>query len=81
MKAERAASSARWYAKRYGIDPGHLTREIFARLHLLPCSYCGKLPAMGVDHVLPLARGGTNALANLVAACLPCNQSKGASVA
>lgn len=29
------------------------------------------------DHILPRSAGGTNALANLRAACLPCNQRRG----
>ena len=32
-----------------------------------------------VDHVTPLAKGGTNDLANLVLSCGPCNVAKGAS--
>jgi 5-methylcytosine-specific restriction endonuclease McrA len=41
------------------------------------CAYCGA-PATEVDHVVPVARGGS-ALdpANLVASCLPCNRRKG----
>lgn len=43
------------------------------------CRYCG---AHGVklecDHVMPVSRGGTNDRSNLVTACKPCNQTKGA---
>jgi len=31
-----------------------------------------------VDHVIPLAHGGTDELANLAAACYRCNEHKGA---
>jgi 5-methylcytosine-specific restriction endonuclease McrA len=41
------------------------------------CQYCGG-PATTVDHVIPLARGGTDDLANLVPACAVCNGRKGA---
>jgi 5-methylcytosine-specific restriction endonuclease McrA len=44
------------------------------------CRYCGA-PATETDHVLPVARGGTDDEANLVACCSDCNQAKGASVA
>jgi 5-methylcytosine-specific restriction endonuclease McrA len=56
------------------------------------CAYCGRsmrrkarkdkpwLTAT-LDHVLPVSRGGRNQRANLVAACLGCNQSKGALTA
>ena len=43
------------------------------------CAYCGA-DWEHVDHVVPLARGGAHALANLVPACAPCNLSKGATV-
>jgi 5-methylcytosine-specific restriction endonuclease McrA len=41
------------------------------------CGYCGR-PAQEVDHRLPLARGGSDNPANLVAACRCCNLAKGA---
>jgi hypothetical protein len=45
------------------------------------CRYCGlrqKLRDMTVDHVVPLSRGGNNALSNLVLACAACNRAKSA---
>lgn len=39
------------------------------------CTYCGD-PATTADHVIPLNMGGTDEIANLVAACHPCNSSK-----
>jgi 5-methylcytosine-specific restriction endonuclease McrA len=30
-----------------------------------------------IDHIVPLARGGTNYEGNLTPACRPCNSSKG----
>jgi 5-methylcytosine-specific restriction endonuclease McrA len=42
------------------------------------CFYCEtELSEMTVDHVEPLAAGGTDTLQNLVIACKPCNASKG----
>lgn len=40
------------------------------------CVYCGD-HADTVDHVTPVARGGRFTWDNLVAACRPCNQTKG----
>lgn len=37
---------------------------------------CGQL-ATTADHVIPLARGGSHDITNLVPACLPCNSSRG----
>lgn len=39
------------------------------------CGYCGDFAAT-VDHILPRSRGGPNSWANLIAACLTCNQLK-----
>ena len=53
------------------------------------CWHCGKKlsftnygqvaerGAWEVDHSIPLARGGTDHLNNLVPACIECNRSKG----
>jgi 5-methylcytosine-specific restriction endonuclease McrA len=41
------------------------------------CHWCGTgLDAVTIDHVIPIARGGSHTPDNLVAACLRCNSSK-----
>ncbi|HYE93485.1 MAG TPA: HNH endonuclease [Terriglobales bacterium] len=43
------------------------------------CRYCGVVldfAAATLDHIVPVSRGGTNAEANLVLACAPCNNAK-----
>ncbi len=40
------------------------------------CARCGTTEQLTVDHRLPACRGGTNALENLQALCLRCNQRK-----
>lgn len=43
------------------------------------CACCGQalsLDSMTVEHVVPISRGGSNDLVNLVALCFQCNQSK-----
>jgi 5-methylcytosine-specific restriction protein A len=41
------------------------------------CGYCGKqMSSPTVDHKIPVSRGGTDALDNLIAACKPCNSRK-----
>lgn len=52
--------------------------EIFKR-DAFTCQYCGgKAPAiiLHVDHIEPVAKGGTNDLMNLITACEPCNAGK-----
>jgi 5-methylcytosine-specific restriction enzyme A len=43
------------------------------------CHYCGgrfAAPELTMDHVIPIARGGTSAPGNIVAACASCNRDK-----
>lgn len=41
------------------------------------CRYCGaRAVALECDHIMPLARGGSNEPENLTTACKPCNRSK-----
>lgn len=40
-----------------------------------PCRYCGQ-PATQVDHVVPVSKGGTHSIANLVPCCARCNRTK-----
>ncbi len=45
------------------------------------CQYCMTLTGpMEVDHVMPVARGGSDDFDNLVCACRKCNRSKGAKL-
>lgn len=45
------------------------------------CYWCKiKLEKYEVDHVVPLARGGSNGKENIVCACRPCNRRKGAKM-
>lgn len=49
------------------------------------CHYCGRGPnsappmELEVDHIVPVAAGGTNELGNLQAACRDCNRGKSAT--
>lgn len=42
-----------------------------------PCSVCGSDYRTAVDHIIPLAQGGTNDRDNLQTLCQPCNSFKG----
>jgi 5-methylcytosine-specific restriction endonuclease McrA len=55
----------------YEILPKHL-----ARLYTSPCIYCGATENITADHVVPVSRGGSHGIGNLVPACGRCNSSK-----
>jgi 5-methylcytosine-specific restriction endonuclease McrA len=43
-----------------------------------PCVVCGTMEDLTFDHIVPLAKGGTNELSNLQVLCRACNSKKGA---
>lgn len=54
--------------------------EVFKRDGFV-CQYCGDHPpavVLHVDHIIPVADGGTNDVDNLITACSGCNLGKGA---
>ena len=63
-------SPIEWYAVRWAV----LRRDKFQ------CQYCGQFAPnvkLEVDHIIPIAEGGTNAEDNLKTACFACNRGKG----
>ena len=40
-----------------------------------PCYHCGA-PAEHIDHIIPVARGGSHGIGNLAPMCAPCNLQK-----
>ncbi len=54
--------------------------EVFKR-DAFTCQYCGNHPPaviLQLDHIHPVAAGGTDDIDNLITACQPCNAGKGA---
>lgn len=47
------------------------------------CVYCGAHPpsvVLQIDHIHPVAEGGSNEIDNLITSCQPCNLGKGAKL-
>lgn len=61
-------------------DIGKKTRfEVFKR-DKFTCQYCGRMAPdviLEVDHIKPVAEGGTNEMINLITSCRDCNRGKG----
>lgn len=52
--------------------------EVFKR-DKFTCQYCGKSApdvVLEVDHIKPVAKGGTNDIMNLITSCMECNRGK-----
>lgn len=57
-----------------------LMREVVFARDGWTCVYCGtRTGRLTCNHVLPVSRGGTSTLDNLVTACLACNLAKATS--
>jgi len=54
----------------------HELREAVLQAHKHTCQYCMDATAAEVDHIWPVAKGGTNDFGNLIAACRSCNRRK-----
>ena len=50
-------------------------KELF-KIYNSPCFYCGSEDRISMDHVVPLSRGGSHGIGNIVSACVPCNSQK-----
>ena len=68
------------FYKRNGVVGKHTIDEWKAKLleYDYRCAYCGNvlLDDITADHVIPITRGGTNYISNIVPACKRCNSSK-----
>lgn len=54
-----------------------LTRVLLEQQTGARCLYCGThTPAPTFDHYIPISKGGSRAITNVVPACRPCNQLK-----
>lgn len=74
--------SANARAKRLGATGRIQWHEWVELLALSPgvCGYCEEyvgLEMLGVDHIVPISRGGSNTIENIAASCVPCNFAKG----
>jgi len=84
-RAKNPEKSAEWdackRARRAGASGSHSKEEWIACLaaHDGRCVYCGSVltpTTRSRDHVIPLCRGGTNDITNIVPACKKCNSRK-----
>ena len=58
---------------------GYEVREYLLEKWQRQCAYCGtdQVTRFEIDHFIPRAHGGSDAVSNLVLSCRPCNQAKG----
>ena len=74
----KVASDANMAARKYGNDQRVTGDDILnAREEANhQCIYCGSTERLSVEHIVPLALGGSNAPENITVACFLCNSRK-----
>ena len=40
------------------------------------CAYCKEAKSDSIDHIIPVSRGGSHSIGNLIGSCTPCNSKK-----
>ena len=63
-------------ASKLGNGVFEVKNKEIARMRMLPCVHCGGTGNIHIDHVIPLSKGGTHSIGNLMPLCARCNQSK-----
>lgn len=75
-KYQDATIHANRRAAGYGVAGRLSAADIRSLLEGALCAYCGSAERLTVDHVVPMALGGTNTVSNLAPACHGCNAQK-----
>jgi 5-methylcytosine-specific restriction endonuclease McrA len=77
-KVKKEKKRRRYEAKRKRSKLSTAKKKRVLREAGYTCHYCGEFGGkLTVDHLVPIAKGGSNELSNLVAACEECNKDKG----
>lgn len=69
--------------RKYGNGGSHTLDEVqekFANLGSA-CFYCGQPGKLTIDHDIPISRGGTDSIDNILPSCQPCNSRKNTKTA
>jgi 5-methylcytosine-specific restriction endonuclease McrA len=53
-----------------------ISKKDLRRLYSQPCSACGTMENLSIDHIIPISRGGSHSVGNMMTLCRPCNASK-----
>jgi 5-methylcytosine-specific restriction endonuclease McrA len=75
----RRVNMQRRLAKIRMVDEGNVTSAAFLALCACQgfmCWWCAERKPLGIDHIIPIARGGKHGLDNIIASCYLCNSIK-----
>lgn len=75
---QRPAKNARQSARNRLLGSGSflfLEKEL-RKIYSDPCFFCGSTENQSIDHIIPLSKGGSHSIGNVMTLCLSCNTSK-----
>lgn len=77
-RSEKAARQAIRNYRERGASGGHTPQEWREKCELFAwcCAYCGERKPLTRDHKVPIVRGGSNDITNILPACQRCNRHK-----
>lgn len=83
VKAWSASRSANRRARKLAAEGRYSPQEWLDKCALLGnvCVYCGEAKRLEADHKVPISRGGSNDITNIVPACRSCNARKSTKTA
>lgn len=77
-KFAKSIMNKNWNAKKLGAVGSFSVEEYKNKLAKYDnkCGYCMSAEPYTVDHIVPISKGGTNYITNIIPACLRCNGQK-----
>lgn len=77
-KFSKSVMNRNWNAKKLGANGSFTAEELLKKITELEkrCGYCLEGEPYTIDHILPISKGGSNYIDNIMPACLKCNGQK-----
>jgi 5-methylcytosine-specific restriction endonuclease McrA len=76
-KEKAYEANLRRKARKNNVKTFFISKKDIRKIYMCPCFACGSKEKITMDHKIPISRGGSHGIGNLVSLCKSCNSSKG----